>query len=78
VSFELANTIFRDPRLLTVADLEHNDREDRWFSLGCSATGALLAVSHLWSETDISTITIRVIPARRATRNETRCYQDVL
>jgi uncharacterized DUF497 family protein len=78
VSFELASTIFRDPRLLTLADLEHNDLEERWFSLGCSATAALLAVSHLWSETDTSTITIRVISARQATRKETRCYQEGL
>ena len=38
VSFELARTIFSDPRLLTVADLEHNDSEERWFSIACAAT----------------------------------------
>jgi uncharacterized DUF497 family protein len=34
----LASTVFHDPRLLTVADLEHSDTEDRWFSVGCAST----------------------------------------
>ena len=29
VSFELARTVFNDPRLLTVADLEHSESEER-------------------------------------------------
>jgi hypothetical protein len=29
VSFELAATVFSDPRLLTVADLEHSEIEER-------------------------------------------------
>lgn len=78
VSFELASTIFRDPRLVTLADLEHSDTEERWFSLGCSATGALLAVVYLWSEAGPGTTTIRVISARNATRNEARYYQEGL
>ena len=78
VPFELACTIFKDPRLLTVADLEHNHTEERWFSLGCSATGALLAVVYLWSEAATATTTVRIISARKATRNETRYYQEGL
>ena len=40
VPFELARTVFNDPRLLTVADLEHSDIEDRWFSTGCASNSA--------------------------------------
>ncbi len=29
VTFELASTVFHDPHLLTVADLEHSDTEER-------------------------------------------------
>jgi hypothetical protein len=47
VPFELARTVFSDPRLLTVADLEHSDVEDRWFSIGCAGNGAMLSVVHL-------------------------------
>jgi hypothetical protein len=38
VTFELASTIFFDPNLLTVADVEHSETEERWFSVGSPAT----------------------------------------
>ena len=44
VSFDLASTVFHDPRLLTVADVEHSETEERWFSVGCASNGALLSV----------------------------------
>jgi uncharacterized DUF497 family protein len=34
VSFQLARTVFSDPRLLTVADLGQSEVEERWFSNG--------------------------------------------
>jgi uncharacterized DUF497 family protein len=34
VAFELARTVFGDPRILTIADLEHSESEERWFSIG--------------------------------------------
>ena len=37
VTFEVASTVFHDPRLLTVADLEHSDTEERWFSVDAPA-----------------------------------------
>ena len=40
IPFELARIVFNDPRLLTVADLEHGDTEDRWFSIGCASNSA--------------------------------------
>ena len=39
VSFDLARTMFYDPRLLTIADIEHSQSEDRWFSVGCAVNG---------------------------------------
>ncbi len=50
VPFELARTVFSDPLLLTVADLEHSEAEERWFSIGRAGNGALLAVAYLWTE----------------------------
>jgi len=32
ISFELASSVFSDPRILTIADLEHSELEERWFS----------------------------------------------
>jgi uncharacterized DUF497 family protein len=34
VSFELASTVFTDPGLLTVPDLELSGSQERWFSVG--------------------------------------------
>jgi uncharacterized DUF497 family protein len=38
VTFELASTIFFDPNLLTVADVEHSEAQERWFPSGSPAT----------------------------------------
>jgi uncharacterized DUF497 family protein len=76
VSFELAGTIFHDPRLLTVADLEHSEAEDRWFSVGCASNGALISVVYLWSDTSPAVTKIRLISARKATPAEIRYYQE--
>ena len=78
VSFELASSIFADPRLLTVADLEHSESEERWFSVGCAVHGALLTVVYAWHEIDPAITKIRLISARPATRNEIRFYEENL
>jgi uncharacterized DUF497 family protein len=76
VPFELARTVFNDPRLLTVADLEHSHTEDRWFSIGCASNSAMLSVVYLWSDADPATTKIRLISARKATKNEIIHYQE--
>jgi hypothetical protein len=78
VSFGLASTVFNDPRLLTIADLEHGEDEERWFSVGCASNGAMLSVVYLWSESGPAMTKIRLIMARKATRNEIRQYGENL
>ena len=78
VSFELACTVFGDPRLLTVADLEHGELEARWFSVGSASNGTLLSVVYLWSESEGETIKIRLISARKASQGEIRQYRENL
>lgn len=78
VAFELARTIFNDQRLLTVADLEHSETEERWFSVGCASNGVMLSVVYLWSDTDPAATKIRLISARKATQTEIRYYQEGL
>jgi len=78
VTFELACTVFHDPRLLTVADLEHGETEERWFSVGCASNGAVLSVVYLWSDTDPAATNIRLISARKSTQAESRQYQEGL
>jgi uncharacterized protein len=76
VSFELASTVFHDPGVLTVADLEHGEAEERWFSIGCSAIGVVITVVYLWSEITPGAVKIRLISARRATATELRQYEE--
>ena len=76
VTFELASTVFRDPHVVSVADLEHSSAEDRWYSIGYAANGAMISVVYLWSETDPATTKIRLISARKATPAEVRQYQE--
>lgn len=78
ITFELARTIFHDRRLLTVADLEHSETEERWFSLGCASNGIVLSVVYLWSDADAAATKIRLISARKATQAEIRYYQEGL
>jgi uncharacterized DUF497 family protein len=76
VTFELASTVFHDPRLLTVADLEHSQAEEHWFSIGRAGNGVLLSVVYLWSGADPAATKIRLISARKATQAESRQYQE--
>jgi uncharacterized protein len=76
VAFELACSAFLDPNLLTVADIEHSQTEERWFSVGVAANGAMISMVYLWSDIDPATIQIRLISARGATRAERREYEE--
>ncbi len=78
VTLEMASTVFYDPRLLTVADRERSETEERRFSIGVASNGALLSVVYLWSDADPAAITIRLISARKATQAESRQYQEGL
>ena len=75
VAFERAATIFLDPHALSEFDEEHSRQEDRWITLGLDQTGALLVVCHTYREETESSARIRIILARKATRNEIRQYE---
>jgi uncharacterized DUF497 family protein len=66
VSFDEAATIFNDPRRLQTLDLEHSLDQDREIVIGFSHRMRLLTVV-IYEQTDNI---IRVISARRATRQE--------
>jgi uncharacterized DUF497 family protein len=72
VSFEEAVTIFGDPLELTISDPDHSLGEYRFLSIGRSSTGQLLVVSY----TETQPNRIRIISARRATRQEQRYYEQ--
>ena len=65
-----------DPRILTVADTEHSESEERWFSLGLAGNGTMLSIAYLWAEPQPGLVKIRLITARRATALEIRSYGE--
>lgn len=67
VTFEEAATVFRDENGLVMYDPEHSGQEDRFILLGLSAPLRLLVVCHCYRENNS---VIRIISARRATRQE--------
>lgn len=75
ISFERAATIFHDPHARSIFDTEHSEDEDRWVTLGMDSSGNLLVVIHTFHAVDDSARRIRIISARKATRQETRQYE---
>ena len=72
VSFEEAQTVFFDDHARLIADPDHSDEEDRFIILGLSAGLNLLVVCHCYRQDDM---TIRLISARKAGRNEAEQYR---
>ncbi len=71
VSFAEATSVFGDPLAVTFGDPRHSADEDRYLTIGLSAAGRVIIVSH----TDRETAT-RIISAREATRGERKGYED--
>lgn len=76
VSFAQAVTVLADPLALTVYDAAHSATEERWFTLGVSSDGKLLAVAHTYRQTEPSHVQVRMISAREATRHEREQYAN--
>jgi hypothetical protein len=71
VTFGEAATVFDDPLAVTFDDPDHSDDEDRHLTIGMSAGGRVVIVSH----TDRGD-RIRVISARVASRGERRGFEN--
>ncbi|MBN1944003.1 MAG: BrnT family toxin [Phycisphaerae bacterium] len=71
VSFEEAQTVFFDENAVEFYDDEYGEMEDRFLLLGLSAKLRILLVCHCLRE---GGNTIRIISARKATKNEQRVY----
>ena len=73
ISFDEAKTVFYDKEARIIDDPEHSEEEERFIILGLSEKANLLVVCHCYR---VSETVIRIISARKATRNETKQYQD--
>ena len=71
VSFQEAATVFQDVLSVTFPDPDHSIGESRYVMIGLSRYGQLLVVAHTERGDRI-----RIISARRTTRNEQRFYED--
>ncbi len=71
VTFAQAVTVFDDPLLLLIPDLEHSEEEERWIALGRCDDQIILVVVHTELEPD----TIRIISARPASQPERIEYE---
>ena len=71
ISFEEATTVFGDPLAGTIPDPDHSVGEARFLTIGWTANGRLIVVSHI-EEGD----TIRIISAREATAHERKQYES--
>jgi len=76
IGFEQASTLFIDPRMISVFDPEHSEHEDRWATIGIDGNGILLVVVHTFQQLDTDCCRIRIISARKATRKESKQYQE--
>jgi uncharacterized DUF497 family protein len=75
ISFDEASSVFADENARMKHDPEHSQEEDRFILLGFSAKLRLLVVCHVYREGEQE---IRIISARKATRNERKQYGSFL
>ncbi|MEQ9449768.1 MAG: BrnT family toxin [Rhodospirillaceae bacterium] len=74
LGFETARRVFDDPLALSVLDT--SGPEERWLTVG-TVEGVTLLVVHTWHQDDeTGEAQGRIISARKATRHETKAYED--
>jgi len=71
VSFDEAISVFYDELAIVFDDPDHSNNEERFIIVGYSMKNDILVVSHCWRESDCI---IRIISARKATKNEYKEY----
>ena len=72
ISFEEAQTVFKDSNALRIYDPEHSNDEERFVLLGLSSVLRMLVVCHCYRGNDEH---IRIISARKATKSESATYK---
>jgi uncharacterized protein len=71
IDFAEAVYVFADPFALNIPDDKHSEDEERWILLGRSFQSTILLIVHTEREGD----SIRIISARKSTKNEQRIYE---
>lgn len=73
LSFETAREVFYDEFAVLFDDPDHSIDEDRFLIIGSLRTEQICIVSHCYRDNENR---IRIISARKATRNEKQFYLD--
>jgi len=76
ITFERAASVFMDPMAMSILDDRSSQKEDRWITMGMDRSGILLLVCHAHRQEHEDTSQIRIISARKATKNEVRQYME--
>lgn len=76
INFEDASTIFKDENAISIFDEEHSSNEDRWITIGMDTKTRTLVVVHTFITIDKNNCNIRIISARKATKNEQKFYKE--
>jgi uncharacterized DUF497 family protein len=77
VSFGVAASVLRDPLAVAIFDSEHSgEGEVRWVTIGTASTGGLFVVIHTWEDIGPNSAKVRILSARKATKQEQRNYQE--
>ena len=71
IGFEEASTIFEDPQFISFLDEEHSAEEERQITIGLSNKTRLLMAAHTQRKQHI-----RIVSARKATKNEEKFYNE--
>jgi len=75
ISFDEAKTVFYDDNARLIFDPDHSNHEERFILLGLSIKLNILVVVHCYKEKEKN---IRIISARKATKNEIGSYEEFL
>ena len=73
ISFEEAKSVFYDDNARLMHDPDHSEDEERFIILGLSDGLNILVVCHCYREENE---VVRIISARKATKNEKKQYQE--
>ncbi len=73
ISFEEAKTVFYDENAILFDDPEHSEEEERFLIIGTTNKEKICIVSHCYRDKES---VIRIISARKATRNERSVYTE--
>ncbi len=71
VSFDEASTAFSDTLSITIYDPLHSEKEERMIMIGNSHRNRLLVIVHTERRDKV-----RIISARKATKNERKQYEE--